>query len=300
MPNTTMMLAEPLATSMKKVLSEQVLELKERGLAPKLVALLIGHDPVSRTYVQLKAKDCEDVGVISNVVDLSQVPKNESRAIILDKVSELNQDPFVSAIIPQMPFDGMVKESDLFSLLSPKKDADGLTPFNLGRLLRREYSVHDSLLPCTPKGIVYLLLHYGVDLKGTDVAIIGRSVLVGESLRKLLQDQEATVTCFHSNSKNMLEKVKQSDIVVVASGRPPELYGSQGFRLSGNMVKEGSVVVGVGVRRDPSANKMLFDVDTKSLKGICSFLTPNTGGVGAMTRVSLVENTIIAARMQLD
>ena len=295
-----MMLAEPVVASMKKTISEQVLELKERNVVPKLVALLIGSDPVSRTYVELKAKDCADVGVISNVVDLSVAPKNESQAIVLDKISVLNEDPSVSAVIPQMPFDGMVKESDLFSLLNPKKDADGLTPFNLGRLLRREYSLPNSLLPCTPKGVVYLLLHYGVDLKGADVAIIGRSVLVGESLRKLLQDQEATVTCLHSNSKNILERVKRSDIVVVASGKPPELYGSQGFRLSGSMVKEGAIVVGVGVRRDPSTNKMLFDVDTKSLKGICSFLTPNTGGVGAMTRVSLVENTIIAARMQLD
>ena len=115
-----------------------------------------------------------------------------------------------------------------------------------------------------------------------------------------MQDADATATCYHTHSKDMDTKIKQADIVVAASGRPPEIYGSLGFRLTGDMVKDGAVVVGVGVRKDTQTNKMVFDADTKSLKGKCSFLTPNTGGVGAMTRAVLLQNTIIAARSQLE
>ena len=294
------MLAEPVVSGIKKQISEEVLRLKQQNkINPKLVALLIGNDPVSRTYVELKTKDCEDVGILSEVIDLSAIPKQDATRRVLEVISKLNQDRSVSAVIPQMPFDGKVSEEVVFSALSPMKDVDGLTPYRLGKLIRKEYSVDNSILPCTPKGIMLLLRHYGVEIKGADVAIIGRGVLVGEPLRKLMQDAEATATCYHTHSKKILEKIKQADIVVAASGRPPELYGPTGFRLTGDMVRQGSVVVGVGVRRDTKANKMLFDVDTKSMKGICSFLTPNTGGVGAMTRAVLIQNTVIAAEMQL-
>ena len=295
-----MMLAEPVASEIKKQISEEVVRLKEQNkIIPKLVALLIGNDPVSRTYVELKTKDCEDVGILSEVIDLSSIPKEDATRRVLEVISKLNQDRSVSAVIPQMPFDGKVSEEVVFSALSPMKDVDGLTPYRLGKLIRKEYSVDNSILPCTPKGIMLLLRHYGVETKGADVAIIGRSLLVGEPLRKLMQDAEATATCYHTRSKNVFEKIKRADIVVAASGRPPELYGPSGFRLTGDMVREGAVIVGVGVRRDTKTNKMLFDVDTRSMKGICSFLTPNTGGVGAMTRAVLVQNTTIAAEMQL-
>jgi methylenetetrahydrofolate dehydrogenase (NADP+) / methenyltetrahydrofolate cyclohydrolase len=296
-----MMLAEPLVSEMKKGISADVARLKEKyKIEPKLVALLIGNDPVSRTYVELKTKDCEDVGILSEVIDLSSIPKEDSPRKVLDVISELNEDSSVSAVIPQMPFDGKVKEEDVFSTLTPAKDVDGLTPFSLGKLIRKEYSLDDSILPCTPKGIMLLLRHYKVEFSGADVAIIGRSVLVGEPLRKLMQDMEATATCYHTHSKDLSRKIREADIVVAASGRPPELYGHSGFRLAGDMVREGAVVVGVGVRRDTRNNKMLFDVDTKSMKGVCSFLTPNTGGVGAMTRAVLIQNTVIAAKKQLE
>lgn len=296
-----MMMAEPLVSAVKKQVSEEVSKFKERNnITPKLVALLIGNDPVSRTYVDLKAKDCAEVGIISEVIDLSPLPKEESPSKILDQISKLNHDDKVNAVIPQMPFDGKVSEEQVFSTLSPLKDVDGLTPFRLGKLMRREYILDNSILPCTPKGVMLLLRHYEIEIKGADVAIVGRSSLVGEPLRKMMQDCDATATCYHTHSKDVASKIKQADIVVAASGRPPEIYGSSGFRLVGEMVKEGCVVVGVGVRKDPQTNKMLFDVDTKSLKGKCSFLTPNTGGVGAMTRAVLLQNTLIAARLQLE
>jgi methylenetetrahydrofolate dehydrogenase (NADP+) / methenyltetrahydrofolate cyclohydrolase len=298
---TTILYAEPIVLEKKKQLSALVEAIvKDSGKRPKLVAMLIGNDPVSRIYVALKKQDCDDVGIESEILDLSSTPMSEADEAITSALIRLNKDRTVSAVIPQMPFDGKIRESKVFSILDPQKDVDGLTPFNLGSLIRGEYSLNSSLLPCTPKGIMMLVRHYGVKLDGADVAIIGRGILVGEPLRKLMQDQDSTVTCFHTHSKSLLTRIQEADIVVVGTGRPPEIYRDSGFRLNGGMVKEGSTVIGVGVAKDPATGKSLFDVDTKSMKGRCAFVAPNTGGVGAMTRLALIENTVIAAQQQLN
>jgi methylenetetrahydrofolate dehydrogenase (NADP+) / methenyltetrahydrofolate cyclohydrolase len=295
---TTMMTAAPLVVKIKQDIAQDVLRLKkDNGVSPKLVALLIGNDPVSRTYVDLKKKDCAEVGVLSEVRDLSS--DQFSSSDVIESIKELNEDSSVHAVIPQMPFSGKASEQSVFSTLSPDKDVDGLTAFSLGKLVRSEYRLEDSLLPCTPKGVVLLCKHYGVPLEGSDVIIVGRGVLVGEPLRKLFQDMNATVTCCHTKTKDLEGKLKDADLVVAASGRPPEMFGSRGFRLNAEMVKEGSDVVSVGVRKDPTSEKMLYDVDTQSLKGKCKFLTPNTGSVGAMTRACLLQNTITAAHRQV-
>lgn len=295
-----MMRAEPVVTQLKAKVSERVVRIQKKiGRAPKLVALLIGNDPVSRTYVDLKRNDCIEVGIQSEAIDLSNFGKEETPRIVLEKIKELNDDNTVDAIIPQMPFSGKISDEMVFSSLSPDKDVDGLTPFRLGKLIRGEYDLEASLLPCTPKGIVLLLRYYGVPVEGADVGIIGRSTLVGEPVRKLLQDLGATASCYHTKTKNLLHKISQSDIVVTAIGRPPEMYGEHGFRLVGSMVKMGSVVVSVGVRKEATTNRMLFDTETKSFKGICSFITPNTGGVGAMTRATLLQNSVNAMNIRL-
>jgi len=292
------MKADTLAAEMKQEISLQVSELqKTKGITPKLVALLIGTDPVSRTYVGLKQKDCAEVGIESETIDLSGSTVSPEK--VIETLHRLNGDPLVHAVIPQMPFDGKISEEIVFSTLSPAKDVDGLTPRRLGKLMRSEYSLKTSLLPCTPKGIVLLLQNYGVPLAGADVAIVGRGILVGEPLRKLLQDLNATATCCHTKTRDLGRKLKEADIIVAASGRPHEIYGDAGFRVNRETVKEGSTVVSVGVRKDEDTGKMLFDVDTASLKGFISFLTPNIGGVGAMTRVCLLQNTINAVRIQL-
>lgn len=294
-----MMIAKPLADQMKSEIAAHVIRIKKRvGVAPKLVALLIGDDPVSRTYVDLKRKDCQEVGISSEVIDLSYLDKGTSQEKILEKIKDLNDDKSVNAVIPQMPFSGRISEEALFSTLSPDKDADGLTPIRLGKLLRSEYQIEKSLLPCTPKGAILLSKYYKVPIDGSDVAIVGRSILVGEPLRKLFQDLNATATCYHTRSRNVEEKLRQADIVVAASGRPPEIYGSSGFRVDANTVKDGSAVISVGVRKNEQTGKMLFDVDTSALRFKCSFLTPNTGGIGVMTRICLLQNTIVAAEMQ--
>ncbi len=291
------MAAAPLASEVKQQVAQDVGRLeKAKPVTPKLVAFLIGKDPVSRTYVELKQKDCAEVGILSEVRDLSA--DEYSSSDVINALKEANDDPTVHAIIPQMPFDGKVPEEDVFATLSPEKDVDGLTPFRLGKLIRTEYDLEGSLLPCTPKGIALLCKYYRVPLEGAEVVIVGRGVLVGEPLRKLLQDLNATVTCCHTKTRNLSGKLKAADLVVVASGRPPEMFGTKGFRLDSEMVKEGCSVVSVGVRKDPTTGKMLFDVDVGSLKGKCSYLTPNVGGVGVMTRACLLQNTLIAAKAQ--
>ncbi|MDA4130018.1 MAG: bifunctional 5,10-methylenetetrahydrofolate dehydrogenase/5,10-methenyltetrahydrofolate cyclohydrolase, partial [Thaumarchaeota archaeon] len=293
-----LMKADPVAAEMKNTVSREVSELRRaRGITPKLVALLIGTDPVSRTYVSLKQKDCAEVGIKSEVVDLSD--PSVSSGEVLENVKRLNDDASVHAIIPQMPFSGKISEELVFSTLNKNKDVDGLTPFRLGKLLRGEYSLTTGLLPCTPKGIVLLCQAYKVPLLGADVAIVGRGILAGEPLRKLLQDLNATAFCCHTKTRRLDNKLKEADIVVAASGRPPELYGNAGFRVNRSTVKEGSSVISVGVRKDDATGKMLFDVDTSSLKGHCSFLTPNIGGVGVMTRACLLQNTMNAVKLQL-
>jgi methylenetetrahydrofolate dehydrogenase (NADP+)/methenyltetrahydrofolate cyclohydrolase len=297
---TVMMSAKPIADEMKRTITEEVSKItKTAGSPPKLVALLIGNDPVSRTYVDLKRKDCEEVGIVSEIIDLSHYDKRESEKKILERVKELNDDKTVNAVIPQMPFSGKVSEEALFSTLSPDKDADGLTPYRLGKLLRTEYDLSHSLIPCTPKGSIILSQYYQVPIEASDVAIVGRSTLVGEPLRKLFQDLNATATCYHTKSRHLDERLRGADIVVAASGRPPEIYGNAGFRLVGDGVKEGSTVISIGVRKEEKTGKMLFDVQTDSLKGKCAYLTPNTGGIGVMTRACLLQNTLIATKIQL-
>lgn len=295
-----MMGAKSLAEDMKTKISTEVSQIKKSTrMTPRLVALLIGDDPISRTYVDLKRKDCEEVGIASEVIDLSGLDRGESQKSILEKVKELNDDKNVNAVIPQMPFDGRVSEDNLFSTLSPDKDADGLTPYRLGKLFRGEYRLEEALIPCTPKGTILLSEYYKVPIEGADVAIVGRSTLVGEPLRKLFQDLNATATCYHTKSRGLDKKLRGSDVVVAASGRPPELFGKSGFRLSKEDVKEEAAVISIGVRKDNETGKMLFDVDTGSLRGRCAYLTPNTGGIGVMTRVSLLQNTVIATKIQI-
>jgi methylenetetrahydrofolate dehydrogenase (NADP+)/methenyltetrahydrofolate cyclohydrolase len=270
-----------------------------RGAIVTLCAILVGDDPISQTYVSMKQKDCAEVGIDSKVHRINDLPLEEREQELIKLIGSLNDDPKTHGILIQMPFPKTVREERVFEKLSPLKDVDGLTPQNLGKLLRHEYTFDRSLIPCTPKGVINLLQNYSVDPSEKEIAIIGRSVLVGEPLRKLLQDLNGTATCYHTKSKSLEQRISEADIVVAAVGRPPELFHNSGFRLKSGMVKRGSVVVGVGVRKDASQNKMLFDVDVQSLREVCSYITPNINGVGLMTRAMLLENTMIAARGQL-
>ncbi|MBI4010444.1 MAG: bifunctional 5,10-methylenetetrahydrofolate dehydrogenase/5,10-methenyltetrahydrofolate cyclohydrolase [Candidatus Aenigmarchaeota archaeon] len=293
---TVIMDAKPAFEKIKNEIKSEVNSLKDKGIVPGLAAVVAGEDAISHTYVFFKQKDCQEVGINSEMVDLSKVNSNERESNAIRTIKELNERRNINGIIVQMPFPDFIDTEKIFDTLSPKKDVDCLTPFNLGKLLRGEYSYNDDLLPCTPRGVVELLKYYGIDVAGQDVAVIGRSVLVSNPLRKMLEDMDATATCYHTKSKNLLGKIKEADIIISAVGRPPEMHKDNSFRLTGEMVRNGAVIVGVGVRKYLKIDKLYFDVDVDSMKGIASFVTPNIGGVGLMTRAMLIKNTIIACK----
>jgi len=258
-----------------------------------LAAILTANDETSKVYVGMKRKDCASCGIRSEVYEAYKAENEKDyEKKVLALIKKLNERDDVHGILVQLPLSPKLDEERIFETLEPKKDVDSLTPYNLGKIMRGEYD-NDSLLPCTPKGIMRLLDYYKIGIEGKDAVIIGRSFLVGEPLRKLLQDRDATATCVHSKTRDISEIVRTADIVVSAVGRPPELYGN-GFRLTKGMLKRGAVVIGVGVKKDKG--KMFFDVDVDGIKGRVSFVTPNIGGVGLMTRACLIENTVIAAK----
>ena len=269
---------------------------EEKDVTPGLAAILVGDDPVSQVYVSLKEKDCGKVGIKSTVYKMFDYPPKTRKKKVLDLIRKLNNDPETHGILIQLPFPDFVDKEKIFETLSPQKDADGLTPHNMGKLLLGEYSAKNSLIPCTPKGSMAILDHFGIDVAGKDAIIVGRSTLVGEPLRKLLQDRNATVTCTHRKTKNLVERLRKADIIVAAAGRPPELYQENAFRLSADMVKEGVIVISIGVRRDPATSKLVFDVDFEDVKDKAGYITPNTGSTGIMTRGMLLKNTISAAK----
>lgn len=268
----------------------------KKGITPGLAAILVGDDPVSQVYVSLKEKDCEKVGIKSTVYRMFEHPAETRKQEVLDLINKLNNDPKTHGILIQLPFPDFIDKERVFETLSPLKDVDGLTPHNMGKLLLGEYSLKNSLIPCTPKGAMAILDYFNIDLAGKDAIIVGRSTLVGEPLRKLLQDRNVTATCTHRKTLNLLQRLKQADIIVTAAGRPPELYQENSFRLTSNMVKEGAIVVSIGVRRDPTTGKLVFDVDFEDVKDKCSYITPNIGSTGIMTRGMLLKNTISAAK----
>ena len=292
----TIMEAKPLFEKIKEEIKSEVIKLGKKGIIPALAAVVPGEDAISHTYVSFKQQDCKEVGIKSELFDLSKFDIKSREVETLKAVGGLNERKDMHGVIVQMPFPDSVDKEKVFEMLSPTKDVDGLTPYNMGKLLRGEYDYDNSLLPCTPRGVVELLKYYRIGIAGKDIAIIGRSVLVGNSLRKMLEDMDATATCYHSKSMNLKESVKSADIVISAVGRPPEMFKENSFKLTGDMIKDGAVVVGVGIRKATATGKFCFDVDLDSVKQKASFGTPNIGGVGAMTRAMLLKNTIIACK----
>lgn len=270
------MYAKPIVDALKPSLKQEVLNLKKQGILPHLACIWANHDPLSRRYLTLKQQDCEEIGASCTIHEV------EADSVV-DHVEKLGNASNVHGVLIQLPVEADMEQ--VFEALPPNKDVDGLTAYNMGKLFRREYT-QSSLLPCTAKGILRLLQHYQVPLRGRKAVVVGRSTLVGSPTRHILEDQGCTVTCLHTASPST-QPLNEADIVVCAVGKP------ESFMLKGNMIKEGATVVGVGVRSNG------FDVDFDSCQPKCSYITPNIGGVGLMTRLMLMENLIIAARNQL-
>jgi methylenetetrahydrofolate dehydrogenase (NADP+) / methenyltetrahydrofolate cyclohydrolase len=272
------------AKTIKTELASKVTSLKQAGITAGLGTLLVGDDPGSHSYVAGKHRDCAEVGVSSIRIDL---PASASKADIFKAISELNQAREVTGYIVQLPLPVGINTNELLEAIDPDKDADGLHPINLGKLVMNVAGGMDSPLPCTPSGIVELLRRYDYDLAGKEVAVIGRGITVGRPLGLLLtrKSVDATVTLLHSGSKDIPALVRRADVVVAAVG--------VAHFVKADWIKPGAAVLDVGITRttNSSGSSLVGDVDP-GVAAVAGYLSPNPGGVGPMTRAMLVKNVV--------
>ncbi|CAM5782332.1 bifunctional methylenetetrahydrofolate dehydrogenase/methenyltetrahydrofolate cyclohydrolase [Cellulomonas persica] len=277
------------AAAIKAELTQRVAALAARGVTPGLGTLLVGDDPGSRWYVAGKHRDCAEVGIASIQEEL---PGDATQEDIEAAVRRLNENPACTGFIVQLPLPRGIDTHRVLELIDPDKDADGLHPTNLGRLVLRVNEPVTSPLPCTPRGIIELVERHGVDLRGADVVVVGRGVTVGRSIGLLLTRREvnATVTLTHTGTADLAEHTRNADVIVAAAGVP-------GI-ITADLVKPGAVVVDVGVSRatDPETGKsrVVGDVDA-GVREVASWVSPNPGGVGPMTRAMLLSNVVDTA-----
>ena len=275
------------AADVRADVAKKVSELKSKGINPCLAVILVGENPASVSYVTGKQKALAEVGMVDRSVHL---PESTSEEDLLELIDELNNDDSVHGILVQLPLPKHINEEKVIMAISPKKDVDGFHPVNVGNLVIGR----PAPLPCTPHGIIVLLEKAGVKTSGAHAVVIGRSNIVGKPVSLLLARKETncTVTMCHTGTKNMAEIVKQADIIIAAAGRPNT--------VTADMVKEGAVVIDVGVNRIPDETKksgfrLVGDVDFDAIKDKASFITPVPGGVGPMTIAMLMQNTLEAA-----
>ncbi|MBE3087139.1 MAG: bifunctional 5,10-methylene-tetrahydrofolate dehydrogenase/5,10-methylene-tetrahydrofolate cyclohydrolase [Bacteroidetes bacterium] len=277
------------ASEIKQEIAAEVTRLKVAGKKiPHLAAILVGNNGSSETYVANKVKDCEKVGFKSTLLRFGN---DVTEAVLLDKIAELNNDNDVDGFIVQLPLPGHISESKVIEAIDPRKDSDGFHPVNLGKMMIGL----PGYLPATPFGIVELIKRYRIETSGKNCVVIGRSNIVGRPVSILLSQKgmDATVTVVHSRTKNIQDIVSQADIIIAAIGSPAF--------VTAEMVKVGAVVIDVGTTRIESSEtksgyKLVGDVDFENVAPKCSYITPVPGGVGPMTRVSLLLNTLSAAK----
>jgi len=277
------------AESIRQELKQQVTELKTRGVTPGLAVILVGSDPASTSYVTAKEKACEEIGMYSSDNRLSA---STTQADLLAMIDRFNKDPRIHGILVQLPLPKHIDENQVLLAVDPSKDVDGFHPINVGRMVVGQ----EAYLPCTPHGILQLLIRSGVKLDGAEVVVVGRSNIVGKPIANLLIQKSpmgnATVTVCHTRTRDLAAHVRRADIVIAAAGRPKT--------ITADMVKPGAVVIDVGVNRveDPTKAKgfhLVGDVDFEAVKEKASLITPVPGGVGPMTITMLLYNTVQSA-----
>ncbi|WP_171310999.1 bifunctional methylenetetrahydrofolate dehydrogenase/methenyltetrahydrofolate cyclohydrolase [Enterococcus cecorum] len=269
-----------LAQKLQQEMTQEVTELKEKGLQPGLAVILVGEDPASQVYVRNKERAANNIGMYSVVYRL---PETTSEADLITKIEELNHDDKVHGILVQLPLPKHINEDLVLDTIDPAKDVDGFHPMNLGNL----FAGKPTMIPCTPAGVMELIKLSGLDLAGKNAVIIGRSNIVGKPMAHLLLQANATVTICHSKTKDLPKVAKQADVLVVAIGRA-------NF-VTADFVKEGAVVIDVGINRDEN-NKLTGDVKFDEVAPLTSYITPVPGGVGPMTITMLMRQTIDAAK----
>ena len=267
-----------MAAALKQQLAADVVKYAEEyGRKPNLVVILVGDDPGSVSYVTGKAKAADEVGIDNSTIRLSAQTTEEE---LLDLVRALNVDTTVDGILVQLPLPNGINEEKVIETIAKEKDVDGFHPMNVAALWQKRPCV----LPCTPKGIIRLMKNMGIEMAGKRAVVIGRSNIVGLPVTKLLMDENATVTVCHSRTKDIAKVCSEADILVPALGRPKF--------VKAEMVKEGAVVIDVGVNRDPETGKLCGDVDFDEVAPKASYITKVPGGVGPMTIACLMENTV--------
>ncbi|WP_149705407.1 bifunctional methylenetetrahydrofolate dehydrogenase/methenyltetrahydrofolate cyclohydrolase FolD [Campylobacter concisus] len=258
-------------------------ELKKFGIEPTLAVVLVGEDKASQTYVRAKEKACNEYGIKSVAHRLSE---NTTQNELLALINVLNLDDSIHGILVQLPLPKHIDTNVVLAAIDPRKDVDGFHAVNVGKLV----SGLDGFVPCTPLGVMEILKEYGIEVAGLNAVVIGRSNIVGKPMANLLLNASATVTVTHSKTKNLKEICKNADLIIAAIGKP--------FFLKADMVKEGAVVVDVGINRLDDG-RLVGDVDFDEVAPKCSYITPVPGGVGPMTIAMLLNNTILAAQAKI-
>ena len=271
-----------LAQKIRKELKEKCVELKEQGINPKLAVIMVGNNPASKIYVKNKNKACEEIGIEYEEYFLEQQTTQKE---LIDLIEELNEKEDINGILLQSPIPSHLDINEAVRKISYKKDVDGFNPVNIGKLVLGQ----DTIISCTPFGVIKMLDEYNIDLTGKNVVILGRSNIVGKPLIQCCLNKNATVTVCHSKTKNIEEYTKKADILIVAIGKAKF--------VTKEMVKEDAVVIDVGINRGEDG-KILGDVDYEGVEKIASYITPVPGGVGPMTIAMLMNNVIKATKIQ--
>lgn len=275
-----------LALQLRERLKQEIADfVNQHGFRPKLVTVLVGDDPASIVYVNIKRKVAEELGFIAEVHHL---PKNLSENEVIALIERLNSDPNVNGILVQHPMPPHINEDRVMATIAPEKDVDGLTPFSLGALAARS----PNFVPCTPLGALKLLQHYNIELQGKEVVVVGCSRINGLPAALLFLQHNATVSICHIYTQDLAFHTRRADILYVAAGNPEF--------ITADMVKRGAVVIDTGSNRVPNRKGDVGDVHFESVKEVASYITPVPGGIGPMTVTMLMSNTLEAARRQVE
>ncbi len=269
------------SAKLRQEMKGEVAVLQAKGIAPGLAVVLVGEDPASQVYVRNKIRACEELGIRSQD---HRLPADTTQERLLELIGELNGDPAVHGILVQLPLPKQISDQAVIAAIDPKKDVDAFHPQNVGKIVQGNY----DFLPCTPAGVMALLRSTGVPVAGKECVVIGRSNIVGKPMALLMLHEHATVTICHSRTRDLAEVCRRADILIVAIGKAR-------FVTAG-MVKEGAVVIDVGMDRDENG-KLCGDVDFAGVEPKAGYITPVPGGVGPMTITMLMQNTITAARL---
>ncbi|MCQ2455392.1 MAG: bifunctional methylenetetrahydrofolate dehydrogenase/methenyltetrahydrofolate cyclohydrolase FolD [Clostridia bacterium] len=269
------------SAAVKEETKQEVKELKSKGISVGLAVILVGEDPASKIYVANKKKACEDLGIISEEYLL---PETATTKELLELIDVLNNEKSINGILCQLPLPNNIDEKTVINAISPEKDVDAFHPSNVGRIMIGDY----DFVPCTPAGIMEMLKYYNIEISGKTCVVIGRSNIVGKPMSMLLLHQNGTVTTCHSRTKDLAEVTKKADILVSAVGKA-------NF-VKADMVKDGAVVIDVGMNRENG--KLCGDVCFEEVSEKASYITPVPGGVGPMTIAMLMKNTLTASKKQ--